>query len=126
MNLKIFNKGDWRVLVICLLIAVAFWFINSLNKEYTFEISYPLRVAYDETKYIPTNGLPSKIRLSARANGWDLLANAVGWNANEIVIDLKSFKNNRLITSKKLLTIIDDYVSNMEIIDLIEDFFMTK
>jgi hypothetical protein len=50
----IIRKGsDIKVVVMCLLAATTFWFLNALNKDYSTRITYPVRFEYDDSVYVP-------------------------------------------------------------------------
>ena len=63
--------------LICVLIASILWFLNALNKEYSAEISYPVKyVNFPSGKY-PVVSLPPQIHLEVKAKGFALLGHRI-------------------------------------------------
>jgi len=59
--------------LICVVIASILWFLNTLNQDYSAEISYPVRyVNFPQGKY-PISSLPGQIGLEVKAKGFALL-----------------------------------------------------
>jgi len=54
-------------------LATIFWFLNALSKEYTTTVNYPVTYKDLPSKKILSNELPSRLRLTVRAKGFDLL-----------------------------------------------------
>lgn len=68
------DKQYWKVVLLCLMAASTFWFLNALNKNYTnIRTSYPIRFVYDEKKLIPLEPLPEQIEINVSGKGWKLL-----------------------------------------------------
>ena len=62
-----------QVFLFCFLGATLLWFVNSLNKQHTETISFPLILDYDKTKYIPVEPLPKALVLNVKGNGWQIM-----------------------------------------------------
>lgn len=59
--------------LICIIIASILWFLNALNKDYSAELTYPVKyINFPEGKY-PVVKLPSQIQLEVKAKGFALL-----------------------------------------------------
>ena len=54
-------------------LATIFWFLNALSKEYTTTVNYPVSYSDFPSKKILSNELPSRLKLTVRAYGFDLL-----------------------------------------------------
>ncbi len=54
-------------------LATIFWFLNALSKEYTTTVNYPVTYKDLPSKKILSNELPSRLKLTVRAYGFDLL-----------------------------------------------------
>lgn len=54
-------------------LATIFWFLNALSKEYTTTVNYPVSYSDFPAKKILSNELPTRLRLTVRAYGFDLL-----------------------------------------------------
>lgn len=79
---------------ICVLIASILWFLNALNKEYTSEISYPVKYTdFPKGKYLVSE-LPSSIQLEVRAKGFALLGHHIRTSFLPIIFNLNSYNNH--------------------------------
>jgi len=54
-------------------LATIFWFLNALSEEYTTTVNYPVSYSDFPSKKILSNELPSRLKLTVRAYGFDLL-----------------------------------------------------
>jgi len=101
-NIKqVFNKENIKAnkkLVIYLFfvaLATIFWFLNALSKEYTTTVNYPVTYSDFPAKKILSNQLPSKLRLTVRAYGFDLLRYKLSF-IQSIDFPVNEFTNNRM------------------------------
>ena len=82
--------------IICVIIAAILWFLNALNKEYTSEISYPVRYTdFPKGKY-PVSSLPSTITLEVKAKGFTLVGYRISTSFLPISLDINSYSNYML------------------------------
>lgn len=89
LNLLRFNRKNWKVVTLCVFAATIFWLFNSLNKNYTTNINFPLTFVYDEINYIAVKPLPSSVRINVTGIGWDLFRRSIGLNVPSLVIPLE-------------------------------------
>lgn len=81
---------------VCVTIASILWFLNALNKDYSAEISYPVKyINLPEGKYLVTQ-LPSRLLLDVKAKGFALLGHKIRTSFLPITFNLESYQN-RLI-----------------------------
>ena len=109
------NKRNWRAIVLCLITAFIFWVFNSLNKEYTTRLDYPVQYSYNRDSLISVTPLPSKIPVNVSGGGWNLLRITLKGNADPVIVDLGIVRNNRFLTQYNLLPIISDQLSELTI-----------
>ena len=82
--------------IICVIIAAILWFLNALNKEYTSEISYPVRYTdFPKGKYL-VSSLPSTITLEVKAKGFTLVGYRISTSFLPISLDINSYSNYML------------------------------
>ncbi len=67
-----FNK-QLSVFFVCFLIAIIFWFLISLNKNYNSVISFPIVYVDIPKDKVVVNELPGSVSLELNARGFDLL-----------------------------------------------------
>ena len=82
------DQTRWKALVFCLCAAVLFWLLSALNKEHTAEVALPIRISYDESRFVAVRPLPEKVRVNVTGNGWDLLIKSLGYDTEPVVIQL--------------------------------------
>lgn len=75
--------------MLCVISATVFWFFNSLNKEHTATISYPVAFSYDRAQFISVKQLPEHVALNITGSGWDLLRKSLGFKISPLQISLE-------------------------------------
>lgn len=81
---------------ICVLIATVLWFLNALNKDYTAEISYPVKYTdFPKGKHLISE-LPKSIILEVNAKGFALLGYKVSTSFLPITFNVNSYSKHRL------------------------------
>lgn len=80
--------------LICVVIASILWLLNTLNKEYSAEITYPVKyINFPQGKY-PVNKLPTQMQLEVRAKGFALLGYRIKTSFLPITINVNGFNNH--------------------------------
>lgn len=113
-----------------LLLSILFWFLTVMNKEYTTEISYPVRyIRFPEEKVL-VNNIPERLELTVNASGYTLLK--YNWRSRiaPIIFDVNSFSLNTLGNDPSTVYILSSYAkdrvakqlsSEIQIIDINPD-----
>ncbi len=83
-----FDRTNWKALALCLFAASVFWIFNALNKEYSTNVSFPLRFSFDEEKFAPVDAMPEMLMLNVKGNGWDLLRKSLGYKEQEVLVTI--------------------------------------
>ncbi|NVK84200.1 MAG: hypothetical protein HWE21_07755 [Cytophagia bacterium] len=79
-----------KVVLVCIVISTTFWFFNALNKsDYVTRINYPISIQYDESEYVATASLPSRIPIEVSGGGWDLMARYFGLKMNTLEVNVE-------------------------------------
>lgn len=89
-NILRFNKNNWKAVVLCLFTATIIWFFNSLNKNYTTTISFPISFDYDRENYVTIRPLPLAVRINVTGIGWNLFRRSAGVKVPPLVIPLEN------------------------------------
>ncbi len=88
-NLLRFDRTNWKAFALCLLAAAVFWIFNALNKNYSTNLSLPLRVEFDETKYAAAEAIPSQLTVNINGIGWELLRKTLGQRVPVVTLPLE-------------------------------------
>ncbi len=115
------QQGDWRAIAFCVFAAVTFWFFNTMTMDYSVDVSHPLVIQYDEEQYIPMSDLPTHVRFSTTATGWDIFTRTNSINASPIEINLDDFKKRRYITAARLKSIVEKQMNGIHINEVLDD-----
>ena len=83
------DRKNWKAVVLCLFAATVFWFFNALNKNYTTNITFPVKFDYDHENYIPIHPLPQIVRINVTGIVWDLFRRSLGLKIPPLVIPLE-------------------------------------
>jgi hypothetical protein len=120
---KIFGigKGDWKAIAYCVFAAITFWFINTMNINYSIDVTHPLVIHYDEEAYSPIGELPKEIRFSTTASGWDIFTKTNFINSSPIDLDIDDFKKRRYITGSRLKNIVAKQMDGIQINEILDD-----
>ncbi|WP_294140730.1 YbbR-like domain-containing protein [uncultured Sanguibacteroides sp.] len=92
---------------VCLIIATVLWFLNTLNKEYVTQITYPIRYTDMPKGKLLVSELPQEMTLEIRAHGFALLRYKIGTSFLPIVFNVNSYSNG-VLDKKDIL----DYTLN--------------
>lgn len=76
-------------------LATIFWFLNALSKEYTTTVNYPVTYKDFPSKKVLSNELPSKLKLTVRAYGFDLLRYKLSF-FQSINFPVNEYTNNKM------------------------------
>ncbi len=80
-----------KVVVLCIIISTTFWFFSALNKsDYVTQISYPIKVVYNDSLYVALSEIPDKLPLEVTGGGWDLMTRSFGFSMSPLVIELEN------------------------------------
>lgn len=114
-------KSDRRIFVfaVCLLIATGLWFLNSLSKDYSATVNYPVRFVNPPDELFLTSNPPSRLELKVEAHGFSLLRHKLSLSVSPVVLDLTSIweeqgttQNILTIQTQNLIGRISDQVSS--------------
>ncbi len=88
-NLLRFDRTNWKALALCLFAATIFWIFNALNKDYSTNLSLPLQVQFDDSKFATAEAIPGSIIVNVSGNGWELLRKNLGQRVPTITLTLE-------------------------------------
>ncbi|RLD61217.1 MAG: YbbR-like domain-containing protein [Bacteroidetes bacterium] len=131
-KLRYFKRVDKKILIYLIFVAISafFWFTNTLSKNYTTTIEYPVRyINYPKNKILISN-LPSKLNLKINSYGYRLLEFNLTQHTFPLIINLKSFskklkKNNKsyfyLVTKNHKNELNKQINSEIKILEILPD-----
>ncbi len=120
-NFLRFNKRNWKAVVLCIFAATVFWFFNSLNKNYSTNISFPVTFDYDQERYVPVRSLPTAVRMNVTGSGWDLFRRSLGFKVPPLVVPLEKPSDVRKIVGTTLPAIFAGQLERLKINFIITD-----
>ncbi len=115
------KQGDWKAILFCVFAAVTFWFFNTMMMDYSIDVTHPLQVVYDEEQYVPLANLPTQVRFSTTATGWDIFTKTNSINSSPIEINLEDFKKKRYITASRMKLIVAKQMNGIHINEILDD-----
>ncbi|MFV0522286.1 MAG: hypothetical protein ACK5MI_07660 [Mangrovibacterium sp.] len=89
-----FMRKDNRDIIsfaICMLIASSLWFLNALNKEYTINLSYPIKYINLPKDKMLVNTPPDHFNLKVNAGGFSILRHKLSMSFTPLVVNGESF-----------------------------------
>ncbi|MBL7852542.1 MAG: hypothetical protein JNN04_16675 [Cyclobacteriaceae bacterium] len=89
ISLLRFDRTNWTALALCLCAAAVFWIFNALNKDYDTQLSLPLRLEYDQSRFAPAQAIPARLEVNIHGNGWELLRKSLGYKVPVISVPLE-------------------------------------
>lgn len=119
-----FNQKNWKAVVLCMIAATVFWFLNSLNKEYTTNINFPLSFDYDQRYYIAVDKLPDEIQMNVTGLGWDLFRRSAGFKIPPLVIPLERPSDVKKIVGASLPGLFSSQLGALQINFVVIDTIM--
>jgi YbbR domain-containing protein len=116
------------IFTICLLIAILFWFITSLNKSFTRTVSIPVAYKNIPLSFQLEKPLPSKIYIDIEGKGFDLMSNDFIKKNQGVTIDFNSrvfrginLKTHSSIATESLLNLISAKDLSYRIVKILPD-----
>ena len=115
------NKKNWKAIVLCILAATIFWFLNSLNENYTSNVSFPLTFDYNTEQYIPVKPLPERLNVNVTGMGWDLFRRSARFKVPPIVIPLERPSTVKKLVGTTLPALISGQLEGLHINFVVND-----
>jgi YbbR domain-containing protein len=116
-----FNNKNWKVILLCIFAAAIFWIFNSLNKNYSASIDFPLVFDYDQESYVAVKALPDEIKLNVSGLGWDLFRKSAGLKVPPLRIPLENPSEVKKIVGATLPALFSGQMEGLQINFVITD-----
>ncbi len=92
-------------ILICFSIALIFWFLIALSKDYSATLSFPVNYTNLPGQKVVVNNLPSTIRLNIKASGFKILAHKFSKGKSPVDVDVDVRIGTTLDPSSDVLVI---------------------
>jgi YbbR domain-containing protein len=115
------NKKNWKAIVLCILAATIFWFLNSFNENYTTNINFPLKFDFDTKNYIPVDPLPDQLLVNVTGAGWDLFRRSAGLRVPPLIIPLDRPSGVKKIVGSTLPALFSGQLQGLQINFVVND-----
>ncbi len=106
-----FNK-KLLIFVFFLLLSAVFWFLSMLNREYTTDLSYPVRYTNFPDDKVLVGELPASLTLNVSGYGYTLLKYRLSRQLLPIIFDVNSFSLNRVSDESDSFFILSSVAKN--------------
>ena len=115
------KRSDLQIVVLCLGIAILFWFFTALNKQYDTEIEIPVNISYNNDSLIATGEIPDKIQAFVKGSGWSLIKITTGFSDAAIHLNIQTSSLRNKISTKKLLDNSEGILEGLKVISMQSD-----
>jgi hypothetical protein len=137
---KIRNNNRTVTFLICLVIATSLWFLNALSKNYSAEVSYPVKFINSPANHFIAEKTPTKLDLEIDGQGFTLLRikilplSPIKIDIDDITKNLDSNSGTYKITSSNLISQITEQLTSEikitkiypEVLSIVLDSLATK
>lgn len=87
------RRRQLTVLIACILIATALWFLRAFENEYTTHVVQPVQFINISDELMPLTALPPKISLEVKGMGFSILRHNWNLSKNPVTIDISKLKS---------------------------------
>ncbi|MEL7587397.1 MAG: hypothetical protein AAGU19_11850 [Prolixibacteraceae bacterium] len=95
------NNRKLAVYLVCVSIATTLWFLNALNKQYSVELTFPVRYTNWPANKILANRPPDNFVLRVNSFGFTLLRYKLSMAFTPLIFNVNEFTAGKLEQSKK-------------------------
>lgn len=123
MGFRLFpkNLSQWKVVGVAFVTAATFWFFNSLNKDYTTNLNYPVEFSFNKDSLIAVRNLPSNIELDVTGGGWSLLRKTAIFSPQPLTIELFNPVDVSHVSWLEVLPSIREQIADLNVNQVLED-----
>lgn len=95
------NNRKLAIYMVCVCIATIFWFLNALNKQYSVELTFPVKYTNWPANKILTNNPPDHFVLRVNSFGFTLLRYKLSLAFSPLIFNVNEFTDGKLELSEK-------------------------
>ena len=96
-------KNDRKLVTyfVCICIATIFWFLNALNKQYTVDLTFPVKYTNLPKNKVLANKPPDYFTLTANSFGFTILRHKLSMAFTPLVFNVNEFTSGKMEQSEK-------------------------
>lgn len=110
-----FQRTNWRAVLLCFLVASLFWVFNALSKSYSANISFPLQLSFDSSRFAPAAELPDRLTMNVSGKGWELLRKQMAVRMPVITVPVERPAETRGLATGGLMPVLASQVGGLTI-----------
>lgn len=115
-------KGsNWKAILLSILAASIFWLFQSLNKNYSTNLTYPIAFDFPEENYVIIDDLPDEVQINISGIGWNIFRKTFSLGLNPVRVYLESPATTSKIVGSALLANINDQLPQFQVNYVISD-----
>lgn len=97
------SRQDKRLAIylVCVGIATIFWFLNALNKDYTVDLSFPIRYTNLPKNKILVNEPPKTLKLQVTSHGFTLLRHKLNLTFRPLAFKVNDYTKKLMETTER-------------------------
>ncbi len=107
--------------MLCFFAAAIFWIFNALNKDYATNLTLPLRIEFDSSRYMAVEPLPTDLLLNVSGNGWEIFRKSLGFKVPNISLPLDRPAETHKIVASSLSPLVASQVEALKLNFMVTD-----
>lgn len=120
-NIRSQKRSNWKAIVLSILAASVFWLFQSLNKNYSTNLSYPIAFDFPVEQYVIMEELPDEIQINISGIGWNIFRNTFSLALNPLRVHLENPASTPKIIGAGLLASVNDQLPDFKVNYIISD-----
>jgi hypothetical protein len=120
-NISSPKGNNWKAIVLSIMAASVFWLFQSLNKEYSTNLNYPIVFDYPAEQYVVIKKLPDEVQINVNGIGWNIFRKTFSIGLIPIRVPLENPSTTPKIIGTSLLANINDQLPQFQVNYVITD-----
>ncbi len=110
-----FRIPNPKVVVLCILAATTFWFLNAMNKNYVTTVSVPVRFQFDEQQFVKVEDVQEFFDVNVNGSGWDIFLANLGYGVEPCVHMVESIDSKGRVQATSLFQEVAQSLPDLEV-----------
>ncbi len=120
-NIRSPKGSNWKAILLSILAASVFWLFQSLNKDYSTNLSYPIAFDFPVEQHVIIDELPDEVQINVSGIGWAIFRKTFSIGLNPIRVHLENPAFTAKIIGTSLLANINDQLPQFQVNYVISD-----